>query len=116
MPTYEYECRDCQYNFERFQAMSEEPVKVCPQCGGRVRRMIGGGSGIIFKGSGFYINDSRKSSTGATGVSKSPSEPKGESRASKEGKTAPAAASPATSSSANPAASSSATPASKAVS
>lgn len=70
MPTYEYECRDCHYNFERFQSMSDEPVRICPQCGGSVRRMIGGGSGIIFKGSGFYINDSRKSTTGSPSPSK----------------------------------------------
>ena len=115
MPTYEYECRDCHYNFEKFQAMSEDPVKVCPQCGGRVRRMIGGGSGIIFKGSGFYINDSRKSTVGATGVSNSSSEPRGESGASKEEKTSPAASSSAPASS-GPASPSPAGPAAKAVS
>jgi putative regulatory protein, FmdB family len=98
MPTYEYECRDCHYHFEKFQAMSEEPVKVCPQCGGRVRRMIGGGSGIIFKGSGFYINDSKKSSTGATGVAKSTSKPKGESETPKTEKTSTASSPAATAS------------------
>jgi len=70
MPTYEYECRNCHYNFERFQSMSDEPVKICPECGGQVRRMIAGGSGIIFKGSGFYINDSRKSTTGSPASAK----------------------------------------------
>ncbi len=60
MPTYDYECRSCGYTFEAFQAMSEEPLKTCPQCQGDLRRLIGGGMGIIFKGSGFYVNDSRQ--------------------------------------------------------
>ncbi|HAP54997.1 MAG TPA: FmdB family transcriptional regulator, partial [Spirochaetaceae bacterium] len=105
--------------FEKFQAMSDAPVKICPQCGGRVRRMIGGGSGIIFKGSGFYINDSRKSTVGATGISKSPSEPKGEAKSSKEEKTPPSSgssSSTASSSSASAAGATAAgTPAAKAV-
>jgi len=46
--------------------MSDEPVKVCPKCGGTVRRLIGGGTGIIFKGSGFYITDSKKSGSAST--------------------------------------------------
>ena len=66
MPTYEYECRSCHHTFEKFQSMSDDPVKVCPECGGSVRRMIGGGTGVIFKGSGFYITDSKKSSSAST--------------------------------------------------
>ena len=66
MPTYEYECRACRHTFEKFQSMSDEPVKICPKCGGVVKRMIGGGTGIIFKGSGFYITDSKKSSSAST--------------------------------------------------
>jgi len=46
--------------------MSEEPLKTCPKCGGKVRRLIGGGTGIIFKGSGFYVTDSKKASSAAT--------------------------------------------------
>jgi putative FmdB family regulatory protein len=60
MPTYEYECTSCGNNFEAFQSMSDEPIKVCPACGQKVRRLINGGTGVIFKGSGFYINDSKK--------------------------------------------------------
>jgi len=60
MPTYEYQCLDCGYRFERFQMMSDEPIKTCPKCRRRVRRLIGSGSGIIFKGSGFYATDYRK--------------------------------------------------------
>lgn len=59
MPTYEYECRKCGHTFERFQRISEEPVKRCPKCRGVVRRVLGGGAGLIFKGSGFYITDYR---------------------------------------------------------
>jgi putative FmdB family regulatory protein len=69
MPTYEYECRSCSHSFEAFQAMSEDPLTSCPECGGPVRRLIGGGTGIIFKGSGFYVNDSRKSSSASVPAS-----------------------------------------------
>ncbi|HRY72489.1 MAG TPA: zinc ribbon domain-containing protein [Spirochaetia bacterium] len=61
MPTYEYECKSCGKTFEAFQSMSEAPLSSCPTCGKSVRRLIGGGTGIIFKGSGFYVNDSKKS-------------------------------------------------------
>jgi putative FmdB family regulatory protein len=57
MPTYEYECKKCNHGFERFQSMHDEPVKVCPKCGGEVRRLINGGAGVIYKGSGFYSTD-----------------------------------------------------------
>ena len=60
MPTYEYKCSACGHTFERFQPMSAEPVKRCPQCGkAKVKRLIGTGAGLIFKGSGFYITDHR---------------------------------------------------------
>ena len=62
MPTYEYECKRCGVRFERFQSMSEEPIKVCPECGGEVRRLISAGGGVIFKGSGFYATDYRSES------------------------------------------------------
>ena len=57
MPTYEYKCNECEHEFEAFQMITEEPVKICPTCGGKVRRIISGGIGLIFKGSGFYITD-----------------------------------------------------------
>lgn len=63
MPTYEYECEKCGYRFERFQNMKDEPLKTCPKCKGRLRRLIGPGSGIIFKGSGFYSTDYGSSTT-----------------------------------------------------
>jgi putative FmdB family regulatory protein len=59
MPTYDYECASCGHSFEAFQSMSEEPIRSCPECGKQVRRLVGGGSGVIFKGAGFYKNDSR---------------------------------------------------------
>ena len=62
MPTYEYECKKCGYAFEKFQGMTEPPIKRCPKCRCAVNRLIGSGSGIIFKGSGFYITDYRSKS------------------------------------------------------
>jgi putative FmdB family regulatory protein len=59
MPTYEYECKSCGYYFDAFQNMSDDPLTSCPQCGKEVRRLIKGGSGIIFKGSGFYVTDKK---------------------------------------------------------
>jgi len=63
MPTYEYECKSCGHDFEVFQSMSDLPLKECPKCGQEVRRLIFGGSGVIFKGSGFYVTDKSKSSS-----------------------------------------------------
>ncbi len=61
MPTYEYECDDCKYFFELFQNISEKKLEKCPKCGGgRIRRLISGGAGLIFKGTGFYITDYKK--------------------------------------------------------
>ena len=59
MPTYEYECRRCAKVFEAFQSITARPLQRCPDCKGPVRRLIGRGSGIIFKGSGFYQTDYR---------------------------------------------------------
>ena len=67
MPTYDYECRSCGHRFETFQSMSDDPLRDCPKCGtDQLRRLIGGGSGVIFKGSGFYVNDSRKGSSASS--------------------------------------------------
>ncbi len=65
MPLYEYECESCGVRFERRQHMEDEPVKVCPECGGNVHRLIQP-VGIIFKGSGFYVTDNRAKSSTAT--------------------------------------------------
>ena len=80
MPTYEYKCSACGHSFERFQSITADPVKRCPECGkAKVKRLIGTGAGLIFKGSGFYITDYRdksyadsaKSDNGAPSDSKS---------------------------------------------
>lgn len=70
MPTYEYECRECGHSFEVSQNMSDDPLKDCPVCGKSIRRIIFGGSGVIFKGSGFYVNDAKGSKSTAKPVSK----------------------------------------------
>ena len=87
MPTYQYHCTKCDREFEFFQSMTDKPLTVCPkelcpqkQWGkGRVKKLIGAGAGLIFKGSGFYITDYRsqqykeaaKKDTGGAGESKS---------------------------------------------
>jgi putative FmdB family regulatory protein len=69
MPTYEYRCEKCQGTFELFQSMKDAPIEVCPKelCRldtwgqGKVKRLVGTGAGLIFKGSGFYVTDYRSS-------------------------------------------------------
>ena len=63
MPTYDYACSACGHGFERFESMSAGGLKACEKCGKKkAKRMIGTGAGLIFKGSGFYITDSKKKS------------------------------------------------------
>ena len=63
MPTYDYECKECGHEFEKFQSITARPIRKCPACGKlKVRRLIGVGAGIIFKGSGFYQTDYRSES------------------------------------------------------
>ena len=57
MPTYEYRCSQCSTEFELSQKMTAKPVAKCPKCGARAERLISGGSGLVFKGSGFYLTD-----------------------------------------------------------
>jgi putative FmdB family regulatory protein len=60
MPTYDYICENCGHRFERFQSITARPIRICPACGKReLKRLIGPGAGIIFKGSGFYQTDYR---------------------------------------------------------
>jgi putative FmdB family regulatory protein len=91
MPTYEYECDGCGHRFEEFQQISEAPLKICPKCHKRkLRRLIGAGAAVIFKGPGFYETDYRskeykadksKAEAGAapaaSGAKKSESSPSG---------------------------------------
>jgi len=57
MPTYEYQCKDCGFRFEEFQSIADAPLTQCPSCKGQLVRLLSGGAGLIFKGSGFYITD-----------------------------------------------------------
>ena len=67
MPTYQYACAKCGHEFDKFQSIADDPLTVCPKdlCAqkkwgkGKVKKMIGAGAGLIFKGSGFYITDYR---------------------------------------------------------
>ncbi|MCL4706619.1 zinc ribbon domain-containing protein [bacterium] len=74
MPTYDYDCSTCGQTTELFQSISAPPLEICPRCGGKVTRRISGGTGLIFKGSGFYLTDyknaSSKDGSGAAGKTK----------------------------------------------
>ena len=63
MPTYDYACRACEHTFEEFQMMSDPVLRKCPRCGeSKLERLIGGGAGFLFKGSGYYATDYRSAS------------------------------------------------------
>jgi putative FmdB family regulatory protein len=70
VPLYEYQCIPNGHRFEVRQGINDSPVQICPECGSPVRRVIQP-VGIVFKGSGFYVNDSRKSNPASSPVSKS---------------------------------------------
>ncbi len=77
MPTYEYKCLDCNYVFEEFQKMTDEPLVECPKCHGKLKRLIGAGMAPIFKGSGFYETDYKKETNNkATNNSSKDTKPK----------------------------------------
>ena len=68
MPTYEYVCRNCGHTLEELQSMSEDPLVRCPSCGkDALARVMGSGSGLIFRGSGFYLTDYKKDSASPPG-------------------------------------------------
>ncbi len=100
MPTYEYVCSKCDHQFDVFQAITEKPLTVCPkaQCGmkrwgkGKVKRGIGTGAGILFKGSGFYSTDYRSDSyKEAAKKDSSPSTPAGDGKSAPKSEAKPAA-------------------------
>lgn len=85
MPTYEYRCDACSHEFEEFQYIKDEPLKKCPSCGKKkLRRLIGGGAAIMFRGSGFYQTDYRSESYRK--AAKADSAPKTESGKAESGK------------------------------
>jgi putative FmdB family regulatory protein len=89
MPTYDYLCQACGHDFEKFQSITASPTRKCPVCGKlKVKRLIGGGGGLIFKGAGFYATDYRsdsyksaakaeKDSTSSEGTAKASDKPAG---------------------------------------
>jgi putative FmdB family regulatory protein len=98
MPTYEYQCQKCGHTFEQFQSIKAEPLQKCVQkgCRGKVRRLIGAGAGLLFKGSGFYITDYRSEGyKKAAKAGDSAGSSSGESKSSGESNSSPAPASPA---------------------
>ena len=84
MPTYEYECTHCGYTFEKFQSMRDKPVQRCPECRHKVRKLLGSGAGIIFKGSGFYETDYKKKHSKADSASESKPASSGSSKSEKK--------------------------------
>ena len=104
MPTYDYECKECGHEFEKFQPITASAIRKCPSCGKlKVRRLIGIGAGVIFKGSGFYQTDYRSESYRKDAAkAKEDSTPKTDAKDKKDTKSA----SPASDSSAKPAAAS----------
>ena len=82
MPTYQYVCTDCQSDLEAVQTFQEPSLSTCPTCGGKLRKRFGA-VGVVFKGSGFYRNDSRSDGRGESGASK----PDGEKAPAAETKT-----------------------------
>ena len=73
MPTYEYECRACGHAFETMHSMTAPVLRKCPKCGKlKLERLISGGAGVIFKGSGFYETDYKRNRRGADSAQKEP--------------------------------------------
>jgi putative FmdB family regulatory protein len=85
MPTYHYRCKSCAHEFDQFQKFAEEPLKFCPECGQDVRRVIQP-VGVVFKGSGWYITDSRSKGSDSNGA-KSDEKPAEKTEAKSETKT-----------------------------
>ena len=94
MPNYDYQCEKCGHHFEVFQSMNDAKLQDCPQpdCDGKVKRLLGTGAGLIFKGSGCYQTDYRSSSYKDGAKADSGSSGKSEAPAKTESAPAPAAA------------------------
>lgn len=96
MPTYEYKCEACRHKFEKFQSITAAPIRKCPKCGkSQVKRLIGTGSGLIFKGGGFYTTDYRSESyKNAAKSDAPPSAPAGDAKGPAGDAKSPAAGKP----------------------
>jgi putative FmdB family regulatory protein len=95
MPTYEYLCKICGHQFDEFQSIVADPLQNCPKCNGKVERLINGGIGLIFKGSGFYLTDyarSKGSENGKKADASKDNKTKSENKATAGEKKAPAKA------------------------
>lgn len=79
MPIYEYECENCGTHFEKIQSVKDDPIRQCPECSGTVHKVFHP-AGIIFKGSGWYITDSRKSTSSTVTGENKPAETKAETK------------------------------------
>lgn len=66
MPTYEYKCDACGHRFEQFQNMNEKPLETCPECGGKVERLLGAGAGFILKSGGYHATEYAQASSSTT--------------------------------------------------
>ncbi len=87
MPTYEYRCKSCGLEFEEFQTMSSDPLIMCPKCAQpTLKRLMSSGVGLIFKGSGFYQTDYKKSNTSSSSGTKPESKPVSKSESQSESK------------------------------
>jgi putative FmdB family regulatory protein len=98
MPTYQYACTECGHAFEQFQSFSDDSLTECPECSGKLRKLFNA-VGVVFKGSGFYRNDSRsadsngsKSDTTSETKTETKSDPKSETKSEKKSDSKPAAA------------------------
>ena len=87
MPTYEYECTKCAHIFDWYQSMTSPHLKTCPKCKGKLKRLIGSGSGLMFKGTGFYETDYKKKNTADSPRPEKASEPKKSTKKPSEKKT-----------------------------
>lgn len=96
MPTYDYQCQACHHAFEKYQEITARKLRTCPVCGKkRLQRLIGAGAGVIFKGSGFYETDYKRSSRGGGKNGANGSSAPTESAAPAKSEAAPKSAKPA---------------------
>ena len=102
MPTYQYRCTECGHAFEQFQSFTDEALTICPQCEGRLRKVYNA-VGVVFKGSGFYRNDSRGTSTSSETPAATSGDSSGSSASSSTSDSAPSTPKTSTSTTSTPA-------------